>query len=249
MSTHLYCVLSHADRAAMPARLRGVGDAAVRILRVDDLVAWVSDIDRNVPFTIEGVKSHDAVVQAALDSGATPIPARYGQRFADDAACADALSRHADEIRSVLAGLRGFVEMTVVLTPSTKRMLRELEPVIPDMIEEGPGAGRRYLETLRAREAATGTVRRALDTLAQTVGDAAQRFIRRVAVQDNPTRLPIRTVSHLVARELVDQYKAALQAVTASGDSRFIVIGPRAPYSFSTLGPSEGGFHGMKLAD
>jgi hypothetical protein len=249
MSTHLYCVLARADASVnTPEQLRGVNDAPVRALRIDDLVAWVSDVDGNLPVTIDGVKAHDAVVQAALDTGATPVPARYGQRFATDTACADALARQGDAIRSILSGLEGLVEMTVVLTPSTKRMLRDLEPVIPEMIEKGPGAGRRYLETLRAREAASGAVRRALDALAQTVGDTAQRFIRRVAVQDNPTRIPIRTVSHLVAREVVEQYKAALQAVTASGDSRFIVIGPRAPYSFSTLGPS-GGFHGMKLAD
>jgi hypothetical protein len=117
------------------------------------------------------------------------------------------------------------------------------------MVEEsGPGIGKRYLESLRAREAATGAIRQALDTLGQRLADAAHRFIRRSAMQENFTRMPFRTISHLVARELVDQYKEAVKTVHPTAEFRFLVIGPRAPYSFCALG-SSGGAHGMKLAD
>jgi hypothetical protein len=249
MSTHLYCVLPLDGRAALPAGLLGVNDAPVRARAVGELVGWVSDAERATSVTVDAIKAHDAVVQAALETGTTPMPARFGQRFADDAACAVAIGRHAESIRSVLDGVQGFVEMTLILTPSTRRMIADLEPVLPEMVGETPGIGRKYLETLRAREAATGTVRRALDALAEKLTDAAHEFIRRASVHESLVRIPFRSVSHLVARELVEQYRTTVQAVRPSADSQFLVVGPRAPYSFSSLVPGDGGFHGMKLAD
>ncbi|HET7135278.1 MAG TPA: GvpL/GvpF family gas vesicle protein, partial [Casimicrobiaceae bacterium] len=83
MSTHLYCVLPE-DAPEVPGGLMGVDGGEVRALPVNGLVAWVSDVERNVPVSIDGVKAHDAVVEAALGLGATPLPARFGQRFAGD---------------------------------------------------------------------------------------------------------------------------------------------------------------------
>jgi len=110
-------------------------------------------------------------------------------------------------------------------------------------------AGREYMESLSAREAATGTVRRSLDTLAQKLTEATMAFVRRRAVHDQVTRLPLRTISHLVSRSDVANYKEAAFAVAATTEFRFLVIGPRAPYSFCALGNSDTGLHGMKLAD
>jgi hypothetical protein len=250
MTTHLYCVLPHAQRGAMPAGLSGVAGAAVRALPFEGLVAWVSDAERGVPLSIDGVKAHDAVVEAALETGLTPVPARFGQRFDDDAACRAAIERRAPSVETLLATMQGFVEMTLLLAPSTKRMIRDLEPVLPEMAEEtGPGIGKRYLESLRAREAATGAVRQALDSLGQRLADAAQRFVRKSAVQEQLARMPFRTISHLVPREVVEQYKEAVRSVHPTNEFRFLVIGPRAPYSFCALGSGGSGAHGMKLAD
>jgi hypothetical protein len=214
---------------------------------------------------------HDGVVEAALETGATPLPARFGQRFENDDACRIALGGRAAAVGSLLAALQGRVEMTLIITPSTRRMLRELQPVWPDLVDdaargdaarhgadatgmdaEGRGAGRRYLETLRAREAATGAVRRAIDELEQRLEAAARPFTQRTAVHEQLAKAPpLRTLSHLVPREAVDRYKAAVGSVPAGGEFRFLVIGPRAPYSFCELDPGKGssGTHGMKLAD
>jgi hypothetical protein len=131
-------------------------------------------------------------------------------------------------------------------------MVRELEPVVPEMFEENtPGLGRRYLETLRAREAKTNTIRRAMDGLAARIAEAATRFVRRQAMHEQMTQLPLRTMSHLISREVVDQYREVVGAVRTGTEFRFIMIGPRAPYSFCALGSAGGvgGPHGMKLAD
>lgn len=250
MTTHLYCVLPSERRDDLPADLRGIDGARVRSMQVEGLVAWISDAERTLPVSIDGVRAHDAVVEAALDTGVTPVPARFGQEFANDDACRGALENYSNSVTSLLADMQGCVEMTLILTPSTRRMLRDLEPGLPAMIDPArPGAGREYMESLSAREAATGTVRRSLDTLAQKLTEATKAFVRRRAVHDQVTRLPLRTISHLVSRSDVANYKEAAFAVAATTEFRFLVIGPRAPYSFCALGNSDTGLHGMKLAD
>ena len=187
MTTHLYCVLPDDMRDAIPPGLSGLAGAQVRALPVDGLVAWVSDVARDVPVSIDEVRAHDAVVEAALETGSTPVPARYGQRFDDDDACRAALANRADSVESLVADMQGFVEMTLIVTPSTRRMLHDLEPVLPDMVEpESEGVGRRYLEALRKREMATAAIKTAMDELADApdrgrrlVSSAARRSIRR----------------------------------------------------------------------
>jgi hypothetical protein len=249
MSTHLYCIVSHEMRGAVPPGLSGLAGARVRALSVEGLVAWVSDVERDVRVSVEGVRAHDAVVEAALQTGTTPIPARFGQRFRDDDACRVALTNRAASVESLLAMIQGFVEMTLIITPSTRRMLRDLQPVIPEMLEPSlRGAGRQYLETLQDRETATGAVRTAMDDLAAALNASVEPLVRRSAVHEQLTRLPFRTISHLIAREAVAEYKAAVAEVPADLEFRFLLVGPRAPYSFCALGES-GGTHGMNLAD
>lgn len=247
MSTHLYCILPPTSLAAMPAGLRGIDGAAVRALGMADLIAWVSDVETR-PSVLAGVREHDNVVEAALATGATPVPARFGQQFADDDACVAGITRQAKPVASVLAAVQGFVEMTLILAPSTRRMVNDLVPVLPEMAEEGPNIGRRYLETLRARETATGAVRQALDALGRRLSEAVGGFVRSVSVQENLAKMPFRAISHLVDRELVDPYREAARAVHPTSDYRFLIVGPRAPYSFSAIS-STGGTHGLRLAD
>jgi hypothetical protein len=250
MKTHLYCVLPQDDRLNLPSGLSGVAGARVRAIPVDGVVAWVSDVERDVPVSVDGVRAHDAVVEAALEMGSTPVPARFGQRFADDDACRDALSSRAASVERLVTTVQGFVEMTLVLTPSTRRMLRDLQPVLPEMFDlDSSGTGRRYLEALREREDATGAVRSALDELAHQLGVATSAWVVRSATHDQVTRLPLRTISHLIARGSIPQYRRAVDEVKPGGEFRFLLIGPRAPYSFCSLAGEPVGTHGMKLAD
>lgn len=258
MTTHLYCILPDETAGALQPNLSGLDGAPVRALRVERMVAWVSDVEREVPVSFEGVRAeeafasvraHDAVVEAALDTGSTPVPARFGQRFASDDACRAALVKQGMLLESLVSTVQGMVEMTLILTPSTRRMLRDLEPVLPDLIEsETTGMGKAYLNALRAREAATGTVRRAMDGLARKLLEATKALVRDTKVHDQATRLPLRTLSQLIARGRVDEYQRTVNAVESGREFRFLVIGPRAPYSFCSLGGG-GGMHGMKLAD
>ncbi len=86
---------------------------------------------------VDGVRDHDAVVEAALDTGTTPVPARFGQRFDSDDACREALRNRAASVESVLADVQGSIEMTLIITPSTRRMIRDLEPVLARDVRRG----------------------------------------------------------------------------------------------------------------
>lgn len=264
MSTHLYCVLPYQMRGtgAIPPGLSGVDGCRVRELPVDGLVAWVSDIERELParpltpkladgpFWFNGLKEHDAVVEAALETGTTPVPARFGQRFLDDDACRAALVSRAASVETLLATMQGFVEMTVIITPSTTRMLRDLEPVIPEMLEpQHRDARPRHVEKLRSGEAATHAITDATDDLAGRIRIATADVVRRSTVHGSVTPMPLRTISHLVARDDVPRYKDALATVRAGHEFRFLSIGPRAPYSFCGLSEDSGGKHGMNLAE
>ncbi|HXD49602.1 MAG TPA: GvpL/GvpF family gas vesicle protein [Gemmatimonadaceae bacterium] len=250
MSTHLYCIVPSDSPPAIPRGLVGIDDERVRPMPIDDVVAWVSDVERRLAVSVAGIRAHDAVVEAALETGVTPVPARYGQRFDDDDACRGALESRAASIGALLDRVQGYVEMTLIITPSTAKMLRDLKPLVPKVDDDAtPGAGREYLETLRAREAATGVIRQAIDELAQRLTEAARRHVHRSAVHEQFTRLPLRTLSHLIPRDAVDQYKETLRPVPTTREFRFLVIGPRAPYSFCALNAGDGGAHGMKLAD
>ena len=249
MSIHLYCVLPRAARAVVPPGLNGVDGARVRAVPLDGLVAWVSDIERGTPISIDGVKAHDHVVEAALHTGITPLPARFGQRFDDDAACRAAVGQWSESMAHLLAALAGSIEMTLLVTPSTRRMLRDLQPVQPDSFDQVPATrGRAYLESIRAKDHAAREMHAATAAFADRVSAAVASFVLRSAPHQPVTRLPMLTVSHLVPRVSAEPYRATAVRVPTGGQLRLLVIGPRAPYSFCALRGDGNGAHGMNLA-
>jgi len=177
------------------------------------------------------------------------VPARFGQRFEDDDACVAALQRRAESVSALLDMVSGQVEMTLLVAPSTSRMLRDLEPVLPTSASSSPhGPGRSYLESLRSREDSAGQVRAGAAEFAKRVGAAVGHFVNRATEHQPVTRLPMLTLSHLIARATVDEYRTTAQSVPPGAEFRLLVIGPRAPYSFCALRADDGGGHGMNLA-
>ena len=109
--TYLYC-LTAPDAPDPPSATVGLDGASVR--RLGD--AWVSDVDsRSIRATIERIRAHDSVVETALGTGSTPLPARFGQTFESDDACLAELSAKQAKMSAGLARVAGMVEMTVIL--------------------------------------------------------------------------------------------------------------------------------------
>ena len=119
-------------------------------------------------------------------------------------------------------------------------MVDDLEPVIPEMFEPDAeaGAGRRYLETLRKREMATGRDRQRRTTL------GAIGWRRRGAdscgawrIHDTSTPLPLRTISHLDRARGRDRVPAAVAAVDGDGEFRFLRHRPARAVQFLRARP------------
>ena len=246
--THLYCVLPHHLGENIPAGVTGVAGSTVRALTLRNMVAWVSDGVRSAG-SIDAIRAHNDVVEAAMTTGSTPIPVRYGQRFENDQACVDALIGRGPCVEALLTALQGCVEMTILVTPSTRRMLDDLEPLVPEMFDPaGHGVGRQYLRTLRKREARSGAIHQASEAVTNAFAHAVAPFVIQTLEHQTTTPMPLRTVSHLILRSDIARYNAAVTAGPLARGIRLLVIGPRAPYAFCAFGAEPGGEHGMNLA-
>jgi hypothetical protein len=191
------------------------------------LDAWVETVaERAMVASIEAARAHDAVVMAALATGVTPLPARFNQVFETDEHCRAALAGAAPRITDDLARVRGLVEMRIIV-----RLQRPESPV--NETSDAASPGRAYMQKLqRARE---------LEQIVQTTASAVRRrltetvgaFVRGEAVTLDPLPAAVLTLSHLVGREEVESYRAALRDTAAGVDiERLVVSGPLAPYQF-----------------
>jgi hypothetical protein len=210
--TYLYCITAPGAPSPSPSTV-GIDGTAIR--RLAD--AWVSDVEsRPVRATIERIRAHDAVVAAALDTGSTPLPARFGQAFATDDECIATISAKKSLLSAALARVAGMVEMTV--------LLRTEAPALAS------NSGTAYLKSLARRE-------RAADALLRTARAVNARLSHYVRESTEGVSASVATLSHLVERDALTEYLEGVKAVTremAGIDVR--VLGPKAPYSF---GPPE----------
>jgi Gas vesicle synthesis protein GvpL/GvpF len=204
--TYLYCITAPAAPGPTPATI-GVDGAAVRQLGP----AWVSDVEtRPVRATVDRIRAHDAVVAAALDTGVTPLPARFGQVFASDDDCEQAISARMSELSAALARISGMVEMTLLLraeeVPASER-----------------SSGTAYLESLARRERAEDALRHA----ARGINAQLAGYVRETAER---TSGGVLTLSHLIERDALGRYRDRAEALI--GDLHATIVGPTAPYSF-----------------
>ncbi|MFN2563626.1 MAG: GvpL/GvpF family gas vesicle protein [Gemmatimonadaceae bacterium] len=232
MPTYLYCLLIPAGGPdAGPAAVRGIAGAAVRVLSAGSLEAWVSTVPAPPPAaTAQTVREHDGVVSAALATGRTPLPARFGQIWASDEACATAVTQRNAELEPLLRRVAGLVEMTVctLLPGMPPAPLRRAD----DTGETTPG--RAYLRRLRARADRERRLRAALEALrarvSRALGPVSRGEVAEIRGSDEVLSL---SVSYLVERGQEDDFRRAVNEVSREAAARLVVAGPRAPYSFA----------------
>ena len=262
MSTHLYCVLPHQMRGAgaIPPGLSGVDGCRVRELPVDRVVAWVSDIERGPKISAPALVIGCRLVRRPKGARRRR---RSGARHWNDAG-ARALRPTLSRRRCVSRGARESRGVGGVADRHHAGIRRDDRhhhavhaPHAARPRARHPGDARaarraaRYRVTSRrfARPKQTRhAVADATDELAERIRDATADVVHRSTVHGAVTPLPFRTISHLVARDDVARYREAIETVRSGREFRFLVTGPRAPYSFCGLG-DDSGKHGMNLAE
>ena len=220
--------------------LVGIDGASVRSIGAGSLVAWISDAaGTSIDVTIERVKAHDAVCAAALAAGETPLPIRFGQAFADDAAAEEAIAARAASLESRLERVAGCVELRLVIARGREEPAESVTPP-PDRSDaagddanadvlEGPGTA--FLRRL----ARAGRADIARDVGCEEVRHAVRDSARALIVDQQPCEAA-RGVSFfpvLVPRGAVDEFRAIASNILPSQAIDLSVLGPFAPYSFA----------------
>ena len=210
-------------------------DGPVRVLDAGPIVAWVETIAAPIAPTVERIRVHDAVTDAALATGTTPIPARFGQIFASDEVCRDALRRRSARLLADLARVDGLVEMRVVARLAVPGPAGgQGVPEGPVAAENGPGGpGRAYLEELRGRQKLERNMQSISAAVRQRLTETVGAFVRGEAISLDPLPAAVLSASHLVPRDAVSRYRSALLDATLGPEvERIVVSGPGAPYRF-----------------
>ena len=203
----------------------GVEGARVRMIRAGPLQAWVSDLGQMPSATTENARAHNLVIVEAMCCE-TPLPARFGQTFCDEATAFAAISVHSGKLLPALEMVRGAVEMTV----------RGLLVKHSSRTSAPPITGRDYLAQLRERQK--------LEEEAEGEANFLQRRISAVLaplilaeVRAKPVSSS-RSVSfsHLIATTAVEEYRSRLRVLREDDSAlELLVSGPWAPYSFAGI--------------
>lgn len=222
MGTYLYCIL---PPAADPPPCVGLDETSVRAIRVAGVACWVSDLPEAPEPTIERIRRHNQVVQAAMEAGVTPLPVRFGQWLPSEAEMEDALRTRQSAHLAALERLAGAVEFGVrVLDPAAERHAAEVEPA---------ASGTAYLLALAAREQAERAIGARGQEIASRIGAVLGSIVREQRVEALASRHGVVSVAQLVERAAVERYRAGMERVRQERpELRFLVTGPWPPYSF-----------------
>lgn len=223
MGLYLYCVgaRDHPD----PGELEGIDGAPVRALETAGLRVWVSPMESAPPASLDRVRSHNAVVEAAA-AERTPLPMRFGQWFASESELDAAMAERARRLERALERVRGALEFGV----------RVLDP---DRTDPGPpdrSSGTAYLEGLaRQVEVAERSRRRGAEVAAE-LRSFLGPLVRDQSVQAGGSGALV-TIAHLVARHDTGTYGTKVRTFsTRRPDVRLVLSGPWPPYGFADDG-------------
>lgn len=221
---HAYCVRRAGDPP--PDReLTGVDGSAVELLEAGGLGLWIS-AEAGGAATLQRAQEHDRVVRAALRS-ATPLPIRYGTRFADADRAAETLREKREEFLAALERVSGRVEMGIRVRWTAP------DPRGAGAPPPAAGPGRAYLEARRREREERERVR----ALAEEVVVGVERRFAELELPAARLLLPepgvAGTLAHLVRRSALRRYRE--RVAEARGELphlELLLSGPWAPYSF-----------------
>jgi hypothetical protein len=225
MGVYAYCVV---PRDHLPAgTLVGINGAPVTQLAVEDLAVWMSHMERP-EVGVENIKQHNAVVEAAVTEGVTPVPLRFGQWLADEAALRTAVSEKAAAHRAALAQFAGCLEFGLrLIDPHETGAAREVHA--PEAV-----SGYEYMQALRESSRLAGQRRTQAEHVRDRIRATMQDVVR--AEREDETRTPhaVITLSHLVARADFDEYRERARGLRGVfPELRMLLSGPWPPYSFA----------------
>lgn len=239
---HGYCIRHRSDPDPIRG-LTGIDGGEVGVITEGELVVWVSQ-GAAVPVSIARLHEHDRVVRSALMSE-TPLPLRFGSRFASVDDARRLLDARKIGFSEALVRVRGTVEMGLRIT-TIDHDAREADepcriagaghhsPEKADNVEPREiGPGRSYLETRRDEIAGPARAIENADQLLMEIetelADLGFPCVRTVVSEGGV----LGSLAHLVQRKRIGEYRARIHTMRRHrGSFRIAPSGPWAPYSF-----------------
>ncbi|HKV52462.1 MAG TPA: GvpL/GvpF family gas vesicle protein [Gemmatimonadaceae bacterium] len=229
MPTYLYCVIPAGCDPPAASR-RGVDAAPVRALDTAGVTAWVSTItETSMAPSVARARVHDEVVRDAM-ARATPVPARFGQVLANDAALAQWIAERREPLVGSLARVRGCVEMTVRILLAGHDASSGAAP---------RESGSAYLRWVRDRQQARQSVTDQAEFLRSGVARAVEEagVVREMKWTRAAPGARSVEAAHLVPRELISRHREVVRSsVERDNRMKVMVSGPWAPYTFCATG-------------
>ena len=191
----------------------GIGGAGLRAVAVEDVAAVVGNLEPPAAER-EDVIAHGVVVEALRGVADAVLPARFGERFVDEDALADAVAGQLAALRVALGRVRGCVEFGV-------RMVSE-----PERQRDGPPArdGSAYM-------------RRRLDSFARAKAIASELHEPLASCARASVVTPGadgHAAAYLVRSEERPAFERALaRFMSAHPTATVLCTGPWAPYNFA----------------
>lgn len=220
---YLYCIVS--PEHPPPSGLRGLGDRAVRRTAAGRLALWISALEARPSPSLERIRRHNEVVEAAMGKAGSPLPIRFGEWFPTTEELLEEVGEREEAYARCLEEVRDAVEFGVRVADPSRRPTPG-----PDTDAR---TGREYMEGLARSHADTRVReergRRLAEALTSHLGPAAPRQ----RVETLPPEEGLVSLAHLVAREDVDRYRRKVsEFADRRGEHRFRITGPWPPYSF-----------------
>jgi hypothetical protein len=225
VGVYAYCVLPATHPP--PASLTGLDATPVAVVKVEDLLVWVSYLERPQP-SVEAVQAHNRVVEAAITEEVTPVPLRFGQWLEDESALRAAIAPRAADYRQKLQQFAGCLEFGLrLIDPKNEEKARD--------VHTSPAtSGFEYMQALRESSRLAEQARQHAEQVRARVLETLHDLVHAERVQEERTAHSVLTVSHLVARPNFDEYRARARHLrTVFPAMRLLVSGPWPPYSFA----------------
>lgn len=227
MKLYVYCLAEGIDSLAETTR--GVSEAPVRLLKIDELTALVSDLEIDaVPVTRANVLAHAAVVRSVLDQ-TTPLPFRFGT-LVFEAQLRSYVGSRKTALETGLKHVRDCVEMSVKIIWDAPPHDRDSET------DATRGIGTAFLNEKR-RELLGNEYR---STEAKEISEWLHQTVTGLTRDEKTTVHAVEKVmlaaSHLVERTKLKEYQDKVaEARAARPDLHFLLSGPWPPYTFVNI--------------
>lgn len=231
MKLYAYCVASGID--SLPSPVQGISSAPVRLLKIENFVVLVSDLDMEaVPVTRENALNHAAVVRSVLDQ-TTPLPFRFGTLVTEQQ-LTNYISARKPALDTRLETVHGCVEMSVKIIWD---FFDGDQPEPPKKSQDNKqGAGAIFLA--EKRREILGDERRAAQ--AAEISTWLQKNLGSLARDKQVTMLPggklVLSAAHLVERSKIGLYREKVAKLREERpELHFLLSGPWPPYTFANI--------------